>query len=61
MGVRTIQYVDLISREPVHDKHNLEIEFVQGQLEVDYKRVEKAVVIRKMQMSKSSFEAHDVR
>ena len=46
MSVRTDQYVDLVPRESVHERDNLEIEFVQRRIEVDHKCVEGVVVIR---------------
>ena len=46
MAARTNQYIDLDPREPVHERHNLEIELVQRDVEVDHECVEGVVVIR---------------
>lgn len=46
MAARTNQYVDLVSCEPVHEGHNLEVELVQRHVEVHHERVEGVVIIR---------------
>ena len=43
---RTNQYVDLVSRQPVREWHNLEVGLVQRHTEVYHERVDRIVVIR---------------
>ena len=46
IAARTNQDVDLVPGEPVHERHNLQVEFIQRHIEIDYERIERIVVIR---------------
>ena len=46
IDARTNQDVDLVPREPIHERDNLQIEFIQRHVEIDHERVERVVVIR---------------
>lgn len=43
--MRTNQDVDLVPRGRVHERHDLQIEFIQSCIEVGHKRVERIIVI----------------
>ena len=36
----------MVPREPVHEGYNIQIELIQGHIEIDYELVKRVIVIR---------------